>query len=219
MEQWKTVIWLDESTFTLFLTSGRVYVWRTPSQAYNPDCLLPRVKHGGGSIMVWAAISWYSVGPIITLQGHVTANDYVTVLGNQVHPMVQTLFPNDAIYQANNACVQIAHIVQDWFSENEDEVSCLPWPPQSPDINIIEPLWSVLESNLCARYPPPSSITELTMFFRKNGTRFPCRSCRTSIYPFQGDCKQFCNPEVILHCISHNNVFFVGCFQIFVHPM
>ncbi|PNF27984.1 hypothetical protein B7P43_G14289 [Cryptotermes secundus] len=54
--------------------------------------------------MVWATISWYSVGPIFTLQGHVTANDSVTILGDQVHPMVQTLFPNgDAIYQANNA--------------------------------------------------------------------------------------------------------------------
>ena len=174
MEQWKTVIWSDESTFTLFPTSGRVYVWRTPSQAYDPDCLLPRVKHGGGSIMVWAAISWYSVGPIITLQGHVTANDYVTILGDQVHPMVQTLFPNgDAIYQANNACVHIAHIVQDWFSENEDEVSRLPWPPQSPDINIIEPLWSVLESNLRARYPPPSSLTELANVLQEEWYKIP----------------------------------------------
>ncbi|KFM70696.1 Transposable element Tc1 transposase, partial [Stegodyphus mimosarum] len=51
IEQWKRVIWSDESSFTLFPTSGRVYVWRTPSEAYNTDCLLPRVKHGGGSVM------------------------------------------------------------------------------------------------------------------------------------------------------------------------
>ncbi|GBM86630.1 hypothetical protein AVEN_71831-1 [Araneus ventricosus] len=47
MEQWKTVIWSDESCFSLFPASGRVYVWRTPCHAYNTDCLLPRVKHGG----------------------------------------------------------------------------------------------------------------------------------------------------------------------------
>ena len=52
IEQWKRVIWSDESSFTLFPTSGRIYVWRTPSQAYNTDCLLPRVKHDGGSVMV-----------------------------------------------------------------------------------------------------------------------------------------------------------------------
>jgi hypothetical protein len=41
------VIWLDESPFTLFSTSGRVYVWRTPKEAYNPECLVPTVKHDG----------------------------------------------------------------------------------------------------------------------------------------------------------------------------
>jgi hypothetical protein len=34
------VIWSDEFSFTLFPTSGRAYVWRTPKEAYNPECLL-----------------------------------------------------------------------------------------------------------------------------------------------------------------------------------
>jgi hypothetical protein len=34
------VIWSDESSFTLFPTSGRVYVRRTPKEAYNPECLV-----------------------------------------------------------------------------------------------------------------------------------------------------------------------------------
>jgi len=62
---WKYVIWSDEMFFTLFPTSGRVYVWKTPKEAYNSECLFPIVKHGGGSVMIWAAISWYSAGPII----------------------------------------------------------------------------------------------------------------------------------------------------------
>jgi hypothetical protein len=50
-----------ESSFTLFATSGRVYVWRTPKEAYNPESRIPKVKHEGGSVMVWTAISWYSI--------------------------------------------------------------------------------------------------------------------------------------------------------------
>jgi hypothetical protein len=54
----------------------------------------------GGSVMVWATISWYSVGPIITFHVRITAKEYVDRLGNQVHPMIQTLFPNnDALLQ------------------------------------------------------------------------------------------------------------------------
>jgi hypothetical protein len=35
----------------------------------------------------------YSVSPIITFHGRITTREYVDSLGNQVHPMIQTLFP------------------------------------------------------------------------------------------------------------------------------
>jgi hypothetical protein len=54
------VIWSDESSFMLFPMSGRVYVWRTPTEAYNPECLISTVNHEGCPMIVWAAISWYS---------------------------------------------------------------------------------------------------------------------------------------------------------------
>jgi hypothetical protein len=98
------LIWSDELSFTLFPTSGKVYIWRTPKEAYNPEYLVPTAKWGGGgsfcvglgsNIMVQ-----YSAGPIITLQGRITAKEYVDKLGNQVHPMIQTLFSNnDAVFQ------------------------------------------------------------------------------------------------------------------------
>jgi hypothetical protein len=40
------VIWSDEPSFTLLPTSGGVYVWGTPKEAYNPEWLVPTVKHG-----------------------------------------------------------------------------------------------------------------------------------------------------------------------------
>jgi hypothetical protein len=46
----------------------------------------------------------YSARPVITLHGLITAREYVDRLGNQVHPMIQTLFPNnDAALQDDNA--------------------------------------------------------------------------------------------------------------------
>jgi len=43
-DDWKYVIWLDESFFTLFPASGRVYVWKTPKEARNPEFLVPLVN-------------------------------------------------------------------------------------------------------------------------------------------------------------------------------
>jgi hypothetical protein len=41
----------------------------------------------------------YSVGSSITLHGRITARKYVDRLGNQVHAMFYTLFPNDTVFQ------------------------------------------------------------------------------------------------------------------------
>jgi hypothetical protein len=61
----------------------------------NLECLIQKVKHGGrfcdclGSNIV----VHYSVHPFITLDGRITAREYVDRLGSQVHPMIQTFFP------------------------------------------------------------------------------------------------------------------------------
>jgi hypothetical protein len=52
-------------------------------------------------------------------------------------------------------------------------VSRVPWIPQSPDMNIIETLWSVLENNILVRYPPPSSLTELANILQEEWEKIP----------------------------------------------
>jgi len=98
-----------------------VYVCRTPKEAYNSEYLVTTVKYEGGSVIIWAAISWYSAGPIITLNGRIIAGDYVEILGNQVHPVVQMLFhKNDAVFQDDNLPIHTARSFQSWFEEHED---------------------------------------------------------------------------------------------------
>ena len=48
---WKYVIWSDELP-VLFPTSGWVYVWTPPKEAYIPECVVPTVTHGGRSVMI-----------------------------------------------------------------------------------------------------------------------------------------------------------------------
>ncbi|GBO19929.1 Transposable element Tcb1 transposase [Araneus ventricosus] len=135
-QQWQQVIWSDESSFTLFQTIGRVYVWRTPKEAFNPECLLPTVKHGGGSIM--------------------------------------TVFPGERpLFQDDNAPIHTARCVQEWFEEHDDAVDHLAWPPQSPDLNIIEHLWQYLESKIRSRFPPPSGLSELKTAVQEEWLNIP----------------------------------------------
>jgi len=128
-------------------------------EACIPECLVPTVKHGGGSVMIWAAISSYSAGLVITMNGQITSSDYVDILRNQLQPIVQILFPkNDAVFQDNTSPIRPARSVQSWFYKHEYALQHLPWPAQSPDLNNVEPLCTVLESSLRSRFPPASSL-------------------------------------------------------------
>jgi hypothetical protein len=64
------VIWSNESSFTHYHTSGKVYIWTTSKEAYDLECLVP-------TAITW----WYSAGTIIILHGRTTARWYVDRLG------------------------------------------------------------------------------------------------------------------------------------------
>jgi hypothetical protein len=80
-----------------------------PMEAYNPECLVPSVNHGSGSLM----IGWQYLGILLVpLNGRITASDYVDLLGNQVHPVVKMLFiRNDAIFQDDGLSINTARKV------------------------------------------------------------------------------------------------------------
>ena len=62
-------------------------------------------------MMIWAAISWYSAGPLIALNGRITVHDYMHSVGTQLqHLMAQMLFPNnDAILQIDSSPSSLVH--------------------------------------------------------------------------------------------------------------
>jgi hypothetical protein len=78
--------------------------------------------------MVWAAIWWYSILLVhYTRHGQITAREYVDRLGNQVHPMILTLFPNsNAVFEEDNAPIHTAATVHSWFEEHESDLQHLP---------------------------------------------------------------------------------------------
>jgi hypothetical protein len=84
-----------------------------------------------------------------------------------VIPM-QLVFPNNhAAYQDGSSPIYTAGTVQLWFVEHEAELQHLPWLTQSPYLNIIEPLLSVLETRARNRFPPATSLKQLEHFLQE----------------------------------------------------
>jgi hypothetical protein len=66
------------------------------------------------------------------------------ILANQVHPEIQLLFPNnDAVFQDEIHLYPQPEVFC-CFEEHEGALQHIPFPAQSPDLDIIERLLSVL---------------------------------------------------------------------------
>ncbi len=68
-EDWAKVIFSDESKFMLFKSDGRQYCWIKPGQALDNRFTQKTVKHGGGSLMVWGAITAQGMGRLHRIDG------------------------------------------------------------------------------------------------------------------------------------------------------
>ncbi|CAB4485417.1 unnamed protein product [Rhizophagus irregularis] len=156
-DEWKQVVWSDESRFALFESDGRVKVWRSPGEAYNKDCIQPTVKFGGGSVMFWGCFGWHGVGPLVVIDGNMNSDDYVNVLANHFIPWVNN-YPGSIFQQDGASCHTSNYSI--WWMRTHN-VPMLDWVAQSPDLNPIENLWDHLDRQVRKRKPLPKSKQEL----------------------------------------------------------
>jgi len=104
-EEWKKVVFSDESPFHLFHNDKRVRVWRGTGERYRTECLKPTMKFGGGSVMVWGCMSWSGVGPLVVVDGTLDQNRYISILSDHAAPYLKQVDEqcHGVIFQDDNA--------------------------------------------------------------------------------------------------------------------
>jgi transposase len=148
-DDWKNVIWTDESSFETGKHSRLIRVWRQAYERYSMDCLVPTFKSGRISVMVWGGFSGYDKSPIVIIPSdRRSAVDFVDIVYEG------TLFgfyflhdhPDNLFLMEDSAPVHRSRLPQLW--KEAHHMKCLNWLPNSPDLNPIENLWRIIKDHV-----------------------------------------------------------------------
>ena len=117
--------------------------------------------------MVWSGVSQHHRTELVVIAGNLNAVRYrEDILLLHVVPFLQA--HPDLTLQHDNATSHTARSVCD-FQEDRN-VSVLPWPAKSPDLNPVEHVWDLLDRRVRARdIPPPEMSGNLQVSWWKSG--------------------------------------------------
>lgn len=150
LNYWKKILFSDEASFSLVSSNGRIQVRRTQNQAYQEHAIQYTAQTG--SLMVWGIISYQGLGPLVRIdmieEGESTLNGdrYLTLLQRFLTRHYPALKDQKLIFQHDNAPSHRSRKIKSWLKNKG--IKTLEWPPQSPDMNIIETVWNQIKFKL-----------------------------------------------------------------------
>jgi len=172
MENWKNVLWTDESKFEIFGQKRRIFVRRSKDEKFMRDCVLPTVKHGGGSVQIWGCFSYAGTGDLVKIVGIMKKEQYRNILEQHAVPSGIRLIGKNFIFMNDNDPKHTSRLCKTYLEDLQKKniLTLMSWPPQSPDLNPIELLWDELDRRV--RKEAPTSQQHLWEILQREWNNF-----------------------------------------------
>jgi len=157
--EWSKIMFTDEMRLELYGTR-RAFVRRKIGTRFHNKYVCKTVKFGGKSLLVWGAIKEDGTRILLRCPPILNSAAYQCILDEGL----QHIYGRDSVLMHDGAPCHRSFSTQTYLEKNK--ICCIcDWPPQSPDLNVIENMWSVLKNNVSKRFP--SSIDELWNFTKE----------------------------------------------------
>ena len=161
---WNKVIFSDEKLFTVH-GSDCYYAWLDKNM--SPRRVRQVVRSPG--LMIWAMIMPNGLLAYEIMKGRQKSEDYIRILESKALPIAKLNCGEDFIFQQDNCPIHVSKKCKDFFLKSK--VKVLDWPAYSPDLNIIENIWSYLSKDLYST-GPIKNIRNLELRLKDVVTRF-----------------------------------------------
>lgn len=152
-------MWTDESSFEVGKNFRKVRVWRTMDEKYHNSCLAPSFKSGRTSAMVWGAFIGSSMSNLVVIpQGQSKAVDFINIVykGELLGFLGTT---TNAFLMEDGAPIHRAKVSKDW--RDQHSIKTFQWSAQSPELNPIENMWSILKNAVHHRRIRPRTVKDM----------------------------------------------------------
>ncbi|KAL0195346.1 hypothetical protein M9458_008918, partial [Cirrhinus mrigala] len=160
IHHWCSVLFTDESRFTLSTCDRRDRVWRRRGERSAACNILQHDRFGSGSVMVWGGTSLEGRTALHVLaRGSLTAIRYRDEI---LRPLVRTyagaVGPGFLLRQ-DSARPHVAGVCQQFLQDKG--IYAMDWPTRSPDLNPIEHIWDIMSRSIHQRHIGPQTVQEL----------------------------------------------------------
>ena len=133
----------DESRFCMGNDCKWVWVKRGE---YNEKAYVQREKFPI-SIMVWGMIAFGYKSKLLFIENTLTAEGYIKLLDdNSIIDDAISCFGDDFKFQQDGAPAHTSKKAKEYLSSKCDTI--INWPPNSPDLNVIEMIWAIMKATL-----------------------------------------------------------------------
>ena len=100
VEDWKQVIWSDETKINSIGSDGKRSAWKKAGEDLSDRLVQGTVKFGGGSLMMWDCMTWKGVGMACKIDGRMDTDLYLQIMKNELQQTLEYFgkTPDDIVF-------------------------------------------------------------------------------------------------------------------------